>query len=172
MHFTYRAHLASFLGCSAKVGIYPLPGWAPSTPQYSYGWDSKISRLIGEPTREPRCEGVVRTVYHLTFLLGGLILAPLGWLLAWLASIAYRSFQDRVPAAQLRLLIMAFLGIAQSLAIFIDDYWGVPVRYLWGLSSAVASYAVGWFITAAAIEFAIRAVKRRKWNLSEGQLAP
>ena len=101
-------------------------------------------------------------MYHVVFLLGGLVYAPLGWPLAWLAAWTFCKVQHQISAARLRLLVMAIFGIMQSMLIFVDDYWDVPASYTWGLSSMVGAYAVGWFITAAAIEFAIRAIAARR----------
>lgn len=99
---------------------------------------------------------------YLFFLLAGITLAPLGWPLAWLAAYGYRRVHDRVSAARLRLLVMAFLGIAPAVLVFVDDYQPVAQPgHTFGVLIAVAGYSIGWMLSAAVIELAIRSRKAR-----------
>ena len=94
---------------------------------------------------------------YLSTLLAGITFAPLGWPLAWLVAHTYRRVSDRVSAARLRLLVMAFLGIAPAVLVFVDNYhpFNAP-GYTLGVLISVAGFPIGWMLSATVIELAIR----------------
>ena len=100
---------------------------------------------------------------YLIVLLFAIMVAPLGWPLAWLVAHGYRRVSYRVSAARLRLFVMAFLGIALAVLTFVDR--NRPFEATWvytlGVLIRVAGYPIGWVLSAAVIELAIRSRKAR-----------